>query len=106
MIAQYLSTQANTLICAYFVDLNSTSSYGVITQIGSMMGALAASYYAAYQPQYSSLCLQRQNERLKKLTCRSIFAYKIFFLVYEILLHHNVVKQHKHKEKQAQILHC
>ena len=50
MIAQYLSTQANTLICAYFVDLNSTSSYGVITQIGSMMGALAASYYAAYQP--------------------------------------------------------
>lgn len=81
MIAQYLSTQANTLICAYFVDLNSTSSYGVITQIGSMMGALAASYYAAYQPQYSSLCLQRQNERLKKLTCKSIFAYKIFFVV-------------------------
>ncbi len=79
MLAQYLSTQANTLVCAYFVDLGSTSSYGIITQVGSMMGSLAASYYAAYQPQYSSLCLKQDKEAIKKLTCRSMFVYKVFF---------------------------
>lgn len=81
MLAQYLSTQANTLVCAYFVDLGSTSSYGIITQVGSMMGALSSSYYAAYQPQYSSLCLRQDRESLKKLTCRSIFVYRLFFAV-------------------------
>ena len=81
MLAQYLSTQANTLVCAYFVDLGSTSSYGIITQVGSMMGALSSSYYSAYQPQYSSLCLRQDREELKKLTCRSVFVYRLFFAV-------------------------
>lgn len=79
MLAQYLSTQANTLICAYLIDLSTTSTYGIITQIGSIIGSFASAYYSAYQPRYSSLCLIGDKYQLKRLTCKCIFVYKGIF---------------------------
>lgn len=79
MLAQYLSTQANTLICAYFIDLSSTSSYGIITQIASVLASLAMALFSAYQPQYSSLCLSKNVDGQRKLTCLCSFIYKVIF---------------------------
>ena len=81
MLSQYLSTQANTLVSAYFIDLSATSVYGIITQIGSIIGSLSAAYYAAYQPQYSSLCLKKDKQGLRILTCKSVFVYQLIFVI-------------------------
>lgn len=81
MMAQYLSTQANTLICAYYIDLSATSSYGVITQIASVLSSMAMAYYSAYQPMFSSLCLKRDNDGQKKIVGSSSFVYKVIFLL-------------------------
>lgn len=79
MMAQYFSTQANTLICAYFIDLGATSSYGVITQVGSIIGSLASSYFSAYQPWYSNCCLRGDAGELRELTCACSLVYKAVF---------------------------
>lgn len=81
MLAQYLSTQANTLICAYFIDLKATSSYGVITQIASVLASIASAYYSAYQPKYSSLCLKRDIDGQRKLTSVCSLVYKLIFVI-------------------------
>lgn len=80
MFSQYLSTQANTLLCAYYIDLASTSMYGVITQVVSVVASLAASYFTAYQPAYSSACLRRDIDEKKRIICVTDFVYKIVFI--------------------------
>ena len=79
MLAEYFTTQVNTLICAYFIDLESVSVYGVVTQITSTIASVSTAYFNAYQPQYSSACLQRNVDLQKKLTCVSDLVYKIIF---------------------------
>ena len=79
MIAQYLSTQANTLICAYYIDLASTSVYGVMTQVVSVIASVATSYFTAYQAAFSSACLRRDQEEQKKIICVTDFVYKLIF---------------------------
>lgn len=79
MFSQYLSTQANTLICAYYIDLASTSVYGVMTQVISVIASVAASYFNAYQAVFSSACLHRDREEQKKIVCTTDFVYKLIF---------------------------
>ena len=86
MIAQYLSTQANTLICAYYIDLASTSVYGVMTQVVSVIASVATSYFTAYQAAYSSACLRRDKEEQKKIICVTDFIYKLIFIAGMIAL--------------------
>lgn len=81
MLAQYLSTQANTLICAYYIDLGATSSYGVITQIASVLASVGSAYFSAYQAKYSNLCLTKDREEQKKLTCSCSLVYKAIFIL-------------------------
>lgn len=81
MLSQYLSTQANTLICAYYIDLASTSVYGVMTQVISVIVSVASSYFTAYQAVFSSACLRRDKEEQKKIVCITDFVYKIVFAV-------------------------
>lgn len=80
MLAQYLSTQANTLICAYYIDLASTSVYGIMTQVVSIIASVAASYFNAYQSVFSSACLRQDKEEQKKIVCVTDFVYKIIFI--------------------------
>lgn len=80
MMAQYFSTQANTLICAYYIDLASTSVYGIITQVASVIASLATSYFNAYQPKYSSVCLKNDKTELRGITCVTLFLYKVIFI--------------------------
>lgn len=79
MLAQYLSTQANTLICAYYIDLSATSSYGVITQIASVIASVAGAYFSAFQPQYSSKCLKRDIKGQQNITSVCTLLYKLIF---------------------------
>lgn len=81
MIAQYISTQANTLIAAYYIDLAATSVYGVLTQIMSLIGSLGTAYYSAYQPAYSAACLHRDVEQQRKIVYRSSFVYKLIYSI-------------------------
>lgn len=81
MLAQYLSTQANTLICAYYIDLSATSVYGLMTQIVSVIASVASSYYSAYQPAFSSACLRRDTEEQKRIVCETDFIYKALFVL-------------------------
>lgn len=81
MLAQYLSTQVNTLICAYYIDLASTSVYGVMTQVVSIIASVAASYYMAYQPAFSSACLRKDNDEQKRIICTTNLIYKVIFFL-------------------------
>ena len=86
MLAQYLSTQANTLICAYYIDLASTSIYGIMTQIVSIISSIATSYFTAYQPAFSSACLRKEMDVQKKIICITVYIYKGIFLLGSIAL--------------------
>lgn len=86
MLAQYLATQANTLICAYYIDLASTSVYGVMTQIVSIIAQVAASYYNAYQPVFSSACLKKDIDKQKEIVCVTDFIYKMLFILGSVAL--------------------
>lgn len=86
MLAQYLSTQANTLICAYYIDLASASVYGVMTQIVSVIASVAASYFTAYQPAFSSACLRKDVTEQKRIVCVADFVYKGIFILGVIVL--------------------
>lgn len=81
MLAQFMSTQANTLICAYYIDLASTSVYGIMTQIVSVIASTAAAYFAAYQPAFSSAYLRRDKNEQKKIVCITDFVYKLIFAI-------------------------
>ena len=81
MISQYIATQANTLICAYYIDLASTSLYGVMTQVVSIIASIAASYFNAYQPVFSGACLERNVEKQKQIVCTTNFIYKSLFIL-------------------------
>lgn len=85
-LAQYLSTQANTLICAYYIDLSSTSVYGVMTQMVSIIASISASYFNAYQPVFSSVCLRKDAAEQKRIVCVTDFMYKAVFFVGMIAL--------------------
>lgn len=86
MLAQYLATQANTLICASFIDLASTSVYGVMSQVVSIIAQVSASYYLAYQPVFSSACLRKDTSEQKKIVCSTILIYKVLFFVAAVAL--------------------
>lgn len=79
MLAQYFITQANTLICAYYIDLTAASIYGAAVQIVSAVAGFASAYFSAYQPQYSSACLKRDKTVLRNITCVSLLVYKGIF---------------------------
>lgn len=81
MLAEFFTTQANTLICAYFIDLTSTSVYGVLTQVISTIASVSTAYFSAYQPQYSNACLQRNVDLQRNITCKADFIYKLVFTV-------------------------
>lgn len=81
MLAQYLSTQANTLVCAYYVDLGATSTYGVITQIFSMIAAVACALYSSYQPALGCAVLQKDVKKQREIVCKTGFIYKAVFIV-------------------------
>lgn len=86
MLSQYFSTQANTLICAYYIDLASTSVYGVMTQVVSVIASVAVSYFNAYQAVFSSACLHRDKEEQKKIVCVTDFVYKLIFIIGVVVL--------------------
>lgn len=81
MLAQYFGTQANTLICAYYIDLSSTSTYGVMTQVVSIIAQVASSYFNAYQPVFSSACLRKDTEKQKEIASKTDLIYKVVFLL-------------------------
>lgn len=86
MLAQYLATQANTLICASFIDLASTSVYGVMSQVVSIIAQVSASYYNAYQPVFSGACLRKDTKEQKEIVSSTILIYKVLFLLATIAL--------------------
>ena len=86
MLAQYLATQANTLICASFIDLASTSVYGVMSQVVSIIAQVSASYYNAYQPVFSSACLRKDSKEQKSIVGSTILIYKVLFIIATIAL--------------------
>ena len=81
MISQYFSTQVNTLICAYFIDLDSTSVYGLLTQVFMMISSVGLAYFGAYQPKYSSACLKNDQTKKNNIICSSCFVYKVVCLL-------------------------
>ena len=85
MIAQYLSTQANTLVCAYFIDLSITSVYGLITQISTIIATLSGAYFSAFQPQLNSAYLHKNTALQKDIICHAAFVYKISFFLGMVL---------------------
>ncbi|WP_022764428.1 O-unit flippase-like protein [Butyrivibrio sp. XPD2006] len=84
-LSNFFSTQMGTLMCAYYIDLKSTGSYGVLTQIFMTIGAMASAYYAAYQPKYCNLVVSGKDNEVRELTCKGLLIYKILFVLLSLL---------------------
>lgn len=83
-LAQYMCTQANTLVCAYYVDLSSTNSYGVLTQVFSTLAAVASALYSTYQPLLGSANLQRDIKKQRIIVCKTGFAFDTIYILITI----------------------
>ena len=62
MIANYLTTQANTLICSSVLGLATTGSYGISVQLATIVTGMSNIPYATYQSKMMEKLLQRDNE--------------------------------------------
>lgn len=79
-IAEYLSTQANTLVCSYFMTLSDTAMFSLTVQLVTAIGKIAKSIHNAYTPVFQSSYItgDKKNSRESQAFC--IFAYSIVYL--------------------------
>lgn len=86
MISNYLSTQANTLICSSVLGLAVTGTYGLAVQISTMISSISSIPFASIQPALQESALRGNIGNSKKLFYTSMMAYSLSFLLLSLLL--------------------
>lgn len=84
-LSNYLSSQANTLICSYAISLSSTGSYGLSVQIATLVGSIAGIPFSTYQTKMQEFAVTGDEEENRKLMSRSIFQYVASFIILSLL---------------------
>lgn len=80
-LSNYLSSQANTLICSYMIGLAATGSYGVSLQIATLVSTVASIPFATYQSKMQEYAISNNTESNKRLFSFSIVSFVIAFIV-------------------------
>lgn len=79
-IAEYLSTQANTLVCSSFLTLTDTAMFSLTVQLVTAIGKIARSIHNAYTPVFQRSYITGDIKRSRESQAFCIFAYSIVYL--------------------------
>lgn len=82
MISNFLTSQANTLICSSVLGLATTGSYGISLQIITVICGLAGIPYSTYQPKMLEKIVKNDNHSSLKIFSGS---FLLFVIVYFLL---------------------
>ena len=84
-VSNYLSTQANTLICSSVIGLTSTGAYGLSLQISSIISTISSIPFASVQPAMQEKNVKGEMEGSSKLFSTSMASFMISFITLSIL---------------------
>lgn len=82
MISNYLTSQANTLICSSVLGLATTGSYGISVQLATVICGISGIPYSTYQPKMLEKLLNNDKEGGLKIFSGSLllFVFAYFLL--------------------------
>lgn len=81
-VANYLNTQANTLICSSVLGLATTGAYGLSVQLATISASIASIPFTSALPKLQEKAAQRDNEG----GCRLFSGTMVMFAISYILL--------------------
>ena len=80
-LANYLNTQANTLICSSILGLATTGSYGLSVQLSSIAATIAGIPFSSAMPKLQEKAVKRDNEGGMNLFSGAMILFFISFVV-------------------------
>ena len=88
MISNYLTTQANTLMCSSVLGLATTGSYGISVQLATIITGISNIPYSTYQPKMMEKILKGETDKSLSLFSGAFLMFTIvyFFLSLGVLM--------------------
>lgn len=80
-VADYLCTQAGTIVCSFFLPLSETAIYSLSVQLITVVAKLARSFQIAYIPALQTAYIRDDKRDAKEIHSMCIFVYCIVFLL-------------------------
>lgn len=80
-VANYLQTQASTLICSGFLTLSQTATYSLTIQLITMISNIAQSIQNAYVPVMQGAFIQGDRNLLKKTHAFCLSCYTLVYIL-------------------------
>lgn len=84
MVSNFLSSQANTLICSSVLGLVTTGSYGISVQLATVICGVSNIPYSVYQPKMMEKILNKDGYGGIKLFAGSIILFIIAYFILSI----------------------
>lgn len=79
-LANYLNTQANTLICSSVLGLATTGSYGLSVQLSAIAASIAGIPFSSTLPKLQEKAVKRDNQGSQKLFSGAMILFIISFI--------------------------
>lgn len=79
-VADYLCTQAGTIVCSFFLSLSETGIYSLSIQLITVVAKLARSFQIAFIPALQTAYIRDDKQDAKEIHSMCIFIYCIVFL--------------------------
>ena len=79
-LANYLNTQANTLICSSVLGLATTGSYGLSVQLSSIAATIAGIPFASTMPKLQEKAVQHDNHGSERLFSGTMVLFVLSFI--------------------------
>ncbi|MGX7199926.1 O-unit flippase-like protein [Enterococcus nangangensis] len=84
--ANYLSSQASTLIASFFLTLEEVGVYSISVQLVTAIATISAALYTAYQPSLQGAYINQDTKESEKLMGTAMTAYALLFIIGVVLL--------------------
>lgn len=81
MISNFLTSQANTLICSSVLGLATTGSYGISVQLATVITGMSNIPYATYQSKMMEQILKRDYTSSMKLFSGSMILFSVAYFI-------------------------
>ncbi len=80
-LANYLNTQANTLICSSVLGLATTGSYGLSVQLSAIAASIAGIPFSSTLPKLQEKAVKRDNQGGQKLFSGTMILFMVSFII-------------------------
>ena len=79
--ANYLQTQASTLVCSGFLTLSQTATYSLTVQLITIISSIAQSIQNAYVPLMQAAFIREDKKVLKRTHAFCLFVYTLVYTI-------------------------